>query len=76
MAYVGCTLYMGKYDEKTEFGTVKGGLKRHGKKSVVAYRVKEHDEKLYKWPDWERYAFYYDWAGCTSRNMVDWVKLD
>ena len=48
MAYVGCTLYMGKHDEKTEFGTVKGGLKRDGKKYVVVYRVKEHDEKPYE----------------------------
>lgn len=76
MAYVGCTLYMGNYDEKTEVGTVKGGLKRGGKKYVVVYRVKERDEKLYEWPDWERYALYYDRAACTSRDMVEWVKLD
>ncbi len=37
MAYVGCTLYMGNYAEKTEFGTVKGGVKREGKKYVVVY---------------------------------------
>lgn len=44
--------------------------------SVVVYRVKERDEKLYEWPDWERYALYYDRAACTSRDMVEWVKLD
>jgi len=76
MAYVGCTLYMGNYDEKTEVGTVQGGVKRGGKKYVVVYRVKEHDEKLYEWPDWERYALYYDRAACTSRDLVEWVKLD
>lgn len=76
MAYVGCTLYMGNYDEKTEVGMVKGGLKRGGKKYVVVYRVKERDEKLYEWPDWERYALYYDRAACNSRNMVEWLNLD
>jgi hypothetical protein len=76
MAYIGCTLYMGNYSEKTEFGVVKGGVKQKGKKYVVVYRVKEHDEKLYEWPDWEKYTFYYDRMGCNTRNMVQWVKLD
>lgn len=76
MAYVGCALYMGNYDEKIEVGTVKGGIKRGGKKYVVVYRVKERDEKLYEWPDWERDALYYDRTACTSRDMVEWVKLD
>ena len=37
--------------EKTELGTVKGGVKRDGKKYVVVYRIKEQDDIRSKPPD-------------------------
>jgi hypothetical protein len=68
----GCTFYMRNYDEKSEVGMVKCGIKRDGKNYVVVYPANEHDEKLYEWPDWERYALCYDRVAGTSHDRVEW----
>lgn len=74
--YMLCTIYMGEHNEKEEWGYVVGGLKRDGEKYLVV-QLKGGGTKIYKrWGEWDRYAFYYDRAECTSRNGVVYDKVD
>lgn len=74
--YMLCTIYMGQYEEKKKWGYVSGGIKKDGEKYLVV-QLEDGGTKLYKrWGEWDRYAFYYDRTECTSRNGVEYKKLD
>ena len=74
--YMLCTIYMGEHDEKKKWGYVSGGVKKDGEKYLVV-QLEGGGTKLYKrWGEWDRYAFYYDRTECTSRNGVDYEKLN
>lgn len=71
-----CTIYMGEYDEKKKWGYVSGGVKKDGEKYLVV-QLEGGGTKLYKrWGEWDRYAFYYDRTECTSRNGIEYQKLN
>lgn len=74
--YMLCTIYMGEHDEKKKWGYVSGGIKKDGEKYLVVH-LEGGGTKLYKrWGEWDRYAFYYDRAECSSRNGIEYEKLD
>lgn len=74
--YMLCTIYMGEHDEKKKWGYVSGGIKKDGEKYLVV-QLEGGGTKLYKrWGEWDRYAFYYDRAECTSRNGVEYEKFN